>query len=252
MLFLVIFHFFSANIFSGEISVAYINTHDEKNIKRFIQGLESTQIKIIHLKKIKNKNFNYLITLDTDEYIKFLNLQVKIFAAFINEKNLNKNIPGNLIGALIDKYPFRKIFLTVKKIFPNINSIGIVLHNYDMIKSIANTMVYQPLIRIYEVNKKSKILYKYRKAIEQNDFIIIFPDEFVINYFTFSKILKMLNENEKNFAGYSKLFLKYGANLVFEIDYFKEGKIVGNYLKNYKNGFKKFYTDNLIIKINNE
>jgi len=171
----------------------------------------------------------------------------KIFACFVNKKDIENN--SKLIGAYIEKIPYRKIILKIKEKYPDVRSIGIVLHNKEIIKKISNLVFYNPLVRIYEAEKRGEIIYKFSQAIKQNDFIIVVPDDFVINYFTFQKIIKLLNEEERKYCGYSKDFLKLGAEFIYEIDYFKDGEMIGKFLNDYFNkNLKKtkiFYSENI-------
>ncbi len=213
---------------------------------KFLKGLKESGINLIKVNTLKNvknlKDVDLFISLNSKEFNLLLNSKVKLFGAFLDKNLLSQNLPKNVVGILVNTLPFYKIFMEIKSKFKTIQKIGIVLHNKELIKNIAKLMIYNPLIKIYDVKNKSEILYKFKKALTENDFIMILPDDFVLNYFTFQKIIKMLKDEDKPFGGYSKYFLNYGAKFAFEIDYEKIGKCIGSFLKkiNKNSKFKIF------------
>ncbi len=224
---------------------------DNKNASKFIEGIQKTAkfkiLKFSNNEKLNQAKVKLIITLDDKQLEEEKNIKKKIFAAFVSDKTLKylSTKDFNIVGAFIKQYPVKNIVMKIKERFKNVTKIGIVLHNKEVIKRIAGLMLYNPLVQIYEVTSNSEILYKFKLAEEQNDFILILPDSFVLNYFSFQKIIKSLINSEKPFAGYSEKFLKYNASMAFEIDYEKEGERIGKYLnfilENRKNIFRIFY-----------
>ncbi len=247
ILFLIIFFIFFISISNAEVAYIPYNTH-EGNL--FISGIKKIipDISIFNSENI-NDNIKIILTMSLKDYLNIKVTNKKIFAAFLDDYVKGLNNTKNLIGEFIPDFPYYQIIMKIKEHYPHINSIGIVLHNERLIKKIAGLRIYSPLIKIYEVTNRQELFYKFNQAVRNNDFILLVPDNFIFNYFSIQKILKILNNNDIIYGGYSKAFLKYGASMGFEIDYYKEGVKVGHFLKNYKcmdeKKIKIFYPDKI-------
>ena len=244
-------------ILLADFKVGYYSLKSDKE-KSFFNGIKKSlpNSEFIKINGKKDTDVDIIFAFNYRDYTKASKLQKKIFYACFDKKFSEKLINNNLIGAFCPSLPYYQIIMSIKNKFKDIGSIGIVLHNESTIKDIAKLRIYNPLIRLYEVSEKSRVLFKFKTAIDENDFILLLPDDFVFDYFSFQKILKQLINNDKLFAGYSKAFMKLGAAMAFEADYFKEGIKIGEFLKNIKKSkvrkFKRFYLENIKLYFKDE
>jgi len=244
-------------ILLADFKVGYYSLKSDKE-KSFFNGIKKSlpNSEFIKINGKKDTDVDIIFAFNYRDYTKSSKLQKKIFYACFDKKFSEKLINNNLIGAFCPSLPYYQIIMSIKNKFKDIGSIGIVLHNESTIKDIAKLRIYNPLIRLYEVSEKSRVLFKFKTAIDENDFILLLPDDFVFDYFSFQKILKQLINNDKLFAGYSKAFMKLGAAMAFEADYFKEGIKIGEFLKNIKKSkvrkFKRFYLENIKLYFKDE
>ncbi len=257
IIYIFLFLFLSLPLHSKSLQIVYVPVKSQKSVD-FIKGVKKSahQVNLSSVYNVKPENADIILTFNVADYQKYHSYNKKNFIALIKESDLKGINTQNLTGALISELPVYKIAMEIKEHYKNVEKIGIVLNDENMIKKIAMLRIYSPLIKVYEVSDKAKILLSFNKAIEDNDFIVLLPDKFVFNYFTFQKILKILMAKEISFAGYSKNFMKFGAKICFEINYFEEGKRIGAFLKSIKsknvNKLKKFYTDNIDFYLNHE
>ena len=246
-------------VFSKNYNVGFFYPDDSNNNKsiilNIINGIKESapNFKFIELEDSNLNSVDLILVFSVNDYEKVQKSKKKIFTFNMNN-HLDTLQDKNIIGVFIPKLPYYKIIMKIKNTFNNINRIGVVLHNKKIIKDISRLRIYNPFVKIYEVTNRETILYTFNKALENNDFILLLPDKFVFNYFSFQKIIRILNRDEALFGGFAKTFLKYGAVIAFEIDYFEAGKKVGKFLNNtdlksLKNSVK-FYPANVRYYLN--
>ncbi len=235
IIFILIILLFSVHLFGKNITIGYFQQLDSKRttiVENFIKGIKSAieHTEFINLEKNNSNNIDIILIFSENDYFKAKDFNKRMF--YVEKENKVKNFSDkNMLGILTSKLPYYNIIMKIKSVFEEINSIGIVIHNKTMIKDIAKLRVYDPLVKIYEVSNKGSLLYNFNKAVNDCDFTLLLPDKFVFNYFSFQKIMRILNRDNSLFCGFSKMFLKYGAAMAFEIDYFKEGERIGKFLK---------------------
>jgi ABC-type uncharacterized transport system substrate-binding protein len=222
--------------------------------RKYFQGIKSVNINVnfTPLSKCEKSNLVIYFPGESNANADIGDIPVFfVFADLIQEFSAN-----NVFGVYFISPNINVIADTIRKNFPDVNTIGIVLHNKGLIKQIVKQRIYQPLIKIFEVKNQSEILYKFRKATKKTDLVLLLQDDYVLNYFTYGKILKMLASNNHPFAGMNDNLLKYGASAVFTPDYYKEGekagKVICEFLHKQHHAIRtvKLFTTNYKVKIN--
>ncbi len=240
-----LFIFSVFNCFAQHFTVAYTYVAG-KNEQIFLSGLKSVSHDVIFKTFTSCKNPDIIIAFGETGYLSAENSDKPIVVTFIPLKS--KNITTkNVAGYFYTNFDIVKIADILKKKVPELNTIALVLHDENYIKYVVQQKIYQPLVQILEVRDTNKIFYKFREAMESSDMVLLMPDDFVLNYFSFRKVLKMLYEKEKPFVGFNKKLTNYGAKLVLIPDYYKEGVKAGKFLRNLFKNKMKFQREEFFI-----